>query len=160
MGLLLCVERSPARHDYCCMASDPRTGNWQPPTETPAERQARQAQEGVQAMAEYRAAEEALRLRTKELRAMRQAREAIKLISTSTFSVDATSNTSASGPGPRQVPRGGIVERAQHKRTNVMPRGDKSSYRAEAPSRAHRRRSRKARDLEGGGGESCMGNRE
>src|SRR5262245_41443406 len=121
------MERSLAGYDYCLMASVQRPGNWQPPTETPAERQARQAQEGAQAMAEYRAAEEALRVRTRELRAMRQAREAIKLINLSTFSDEVTTaNTSASGPSPGKVPKGDIVERAQPRRTNAMPRGDKS----------------------------------
>jgi hypothetical protein len=46
------------------------------PDETIEERRERFAREGREAMADYRAAEAALRDRTKELRAMRQAQEA------------------------------------------------------------------------------------
>ena len=49
--------------------------NWQRPDKSPEERRARHAREGLQAMADYRAAEAALRDRTKKLRAMREAQE-------------------------------------------------------------------------------------
>ena len=63
------------------------------PDETIEERRARQVREGLQAMADYRAAEAALRDRTKKLRAMREAQQA---------------NSSApneGAPGPKNRPR-------------------------------------------------------